>query len=129
MGMLVLALDASTNTGWAVFDHQGNLIKYGVLTAKAEDFNVNNDPHKSPLYPYNIVTASDHMGLLIRALYDDIPADYIVIENTNKGKNRHTQRQLEFIHKAILDEFQDVNDKIVYLDTSYWRALNNFKID
>ena len=82
--MRVLALDASTKSGWALFV-DGKLSESGALTpVKVEDFNVNKDPQKSPKYPYNIVAAADKIAELV---HDELllvhgPLDVVVVENT-----------------------------------------------
>ncbi len=123
--MRVLALDASTKSGWALFV-DGELTDSGALApVKIEDFNVNDDPHKSPKYPYNIV---DGAHKIARQVYDLVTGiavrpDIVVIENTNKGRNRHTQRILEFMHFTILMMLRDLPMDMVYMDTSEWRSI------
>jgi nucleotide-binding universal stress UspA family protein len=117
----ILSLDASTKTGWALFV-DGNLSKSGVLPkVSIEDFNVNKDPEKSPKYPYNVVDGAAQVVRQIEALLVQEQADFVVVENTNKGKNRHTQRLLEFIHKDLLDALRARSFPMAYLDTSEWR--------
>ncbi len=121
--MRVLALDASTKCGWALFV-DGKLVESGALPpVSIEDFNVNDDPHLSPFYPYNVVYGA---RLIAKQCVDICYAknpDVIVVENTNKGKNRHTQRILEFIHYVLLSKFEDRPWLIRYMDTSEWRKL------
>ena len=122
--MRVLALDASTKTGWALFV-DGELVDSGALApVKIEDFNVNKEPNLSPLYPYNVVDGAEAVGdSLVKFVRDQFPLDAVVIENTNKGKNRHTQRILEFIHFHFLRRMRAHGDLIHYMDTSEWRSL------
>ncbi len=117
----ILALDLSTYTGWAVLDAvSGNLLDYGNLVCTVEDFNVNGRPETSPLYPRNIKLAADDMGLQVYNLICSISPTVVIIENTVKGRNRHTQRILEWIHKSVFDAVGP-EYKIVYLDPSQWR--------
>jgi len=122
--MRILALDASTKTGWALFV-DGKLVESGALPpVSVNDFNVNRDPHLSPYYPLNVVHAAETMANKIERLLEVYgPLDAVVVENTNKGKNRHTQRILEFIHFCMLKLFQNRTQKMAYMDTSEWRSL------
>lgn len=123
----ILALDLSSSTGYAVF-HGKKLAKFGILVAKAQDFDVNKKPEKSKLYPYNVVSAANLMATQVADLVSTEAPDAIVIENTVKGRNRHTQRYLEFIHKAVLDLLEPYESKITYMDPSQWRSLINLRL-
>jgi hypothetical protein len=126
--MKVLSLDVSSKTGYALFEN-GHYISSGSLEKIAlEDFNVNKDPDKSPKYPWNIIDAAESMAQSILALYSDHKPDVIVIENTVKGRNRHVQRYLEFLHSAILRILRPLNKPIVYIDPSAWRSLVGLKL-
>jgi len=122
--MRVLALDASSKSGWALFV-DGILTDSGALApVKIDDFNVNKDPHLSPLYPYNIFDGARQVSIVVHEqLMKCSPIDVVVIENTNKGKNRHTQRFLEFMHFCILGMLRSVKQPMLYMDTSEWRKI------
>jgi len=134
--MRVLALDASLKSGWAVFE-DGKLTGSGALNAvEVPDFNVQKDPNRSRFYPYSIVDAADAVADAVFQLSYETGGkvswtahghDVLVIENTNNGKNRHTQRLLEFIHMAILKKFRPVVP-IVYMDSSEWRSVVGLKL-
>lgn len=134
--MRVLALDASLKSGWAVYE-DGKLTASGALTkVDVQDFNVNKDPQLSRFYPYNIVDAAEAVADAAFQLsyetggkvsWTNPGHDVLVIENTNKGKNRHTQRILEFIHAALLKRFRSVVP-IVYMDSSEWRRIVGMKL-
>ena len=113
--------------GYSVFEDD-HLLKYGLLEVEIEDFNVNKNPDQSSLYPFNIVKAADQMATMIFQIYDWHRPDELIIENTVRGRNRHTQRLLEFIHKAILDECIIRKIKPVYLDPSKWRFILDMKL-
>ena len=119
--MKILALDVSTKTGWALFDTllANPLVKYGNILVKIEEFNVMH-PEKSLKYPYNMVDAADKLANLISNLCIEHNPDIVIIENTVKGKNRHTQRVLEFFHKSILDLLRKF--KVQYVNPSDWRS-------
>lgn len=123
----VLALDASTKTGWALFT-EGSYVSSGALEpVRAVDFNVNKDPNLSPQYPYNIIDAAEGMAQSILTLVLENKPDSIVIENTVKGRNRHTQRLLEFIHSAILRALRGVAP-LCYMDPSEWRSILGMRL-
>jgi hypothetical protein len=123
MAHRVLSLDASTKTGWALFVDR-ELLKSGALPkVKVEDFNVNKDPQKSPKYPWNIMDAAEAMSRLMADLVAEHKPDYVVIENTNKGKNRNTQRLLEWIHYVWVRNMRHLPIVLKYMDTSEWRSL------
>jgi len=118
----VLALDLSTHTGWAVFE-SGNLTAKGLLEVPVLNFNVNKKPEKAPDYPFNLLDASNQMAGLVLNLWKAHAPDVVVIENTVMGRNRNTQRLLEFIHKSVLEILRFHKVKPLYMDPSEWRAL------
>lgn len=121
--MRVLALDASTKCGWALFV-DGKLVESGALApVSIEDFNVNKDPHLSPLYPYNILDGAEDVARLLWNKVRETRPDVVVLENTNKGKNRHTQRILEYIHFSFTRGFRNHPHMLKYMDTSEWRKI------
>ncbi len=116
----LLSLDVSTSTGWALFV-DGKLECSGVLPkVLITDFNVNKDPQKSPAYPWNIITAAEKVVDQIEELINSLGPTDLVVENTNKGRNRNTQRALEFQHFALLKRIQG-KFPMKYRDTSEWR--------
>jgi hypothetical protein len=122
----ILALDVSTKTGWALF-RDDKLIEYGQLHSKVEDFNVNDFPDHSPKYPFNIIDAASLMVDKIMELVAKFCPTDIVIENTVKGRNRHTQRCLEFLHCLLLLRLR--GRRIVYLDPSTWRFALKLRLN
>lgn len=123
--MKLLALDLSTNTGWALFE-DGKLIGHGHLKkVLVKDFNVNNHPNKSKLYPKNIVDAAETVAYEVQTLLVDSSPDCVIVENTVKGKNRHTQRLLEYIHFTVS---KVLNFKFFYMDPSEWRAVVSLRL-
>ena len=123
----ILSLDLSMSTGYALIEN-GRLLDSGLLTTTLEDFNIKNYPDRQPGYPYNIVNAADEIANKVWSLVLLTDPDHIVIENTVCGRNRHTQRCLEFIHKAVLDRCYDVRGKIRYLSPSEWRKTLNLRL-
>lgn len=125
--MKILALDLSSSTGIALLEGKKGqklptLREYGSSKIEIEDFNVNGYPNKSPKYPKNIIEAAENVALSVKHTVDLWKPDIIVIENTVKGRNRHTQRLLEWIHLMVLTQINDF-DKVVYMDPSEWRKI------
>lgn len=124
--MKVLGLDLSTHTGWCLLektDGTPNLLQYGELSSPINNFNVNDNPNKQKEYPYNILDAANRMGQYILSVVEENKPDKIIIENTVRGRNRHTQRALEFIHKSVLDKIRHREKDIIYMDPSEWRSI------
>lgn len=128
--MVLLALDLSTKTGYAVFDN-GTLTHYGQVDVKIEDFNVNDRPEKASSYPWNILTAVSSMMNHIQELVNKFNPDFIAVENTcGRSRNRNTQRVLEFLHYGFLQLLihNNLQNKFKYLDVSEWRKITNLRL-
>ena len=63
-------------------------------------------------------------------LINDFAVDKIYIEQTNRGINRHSQKELEFLHYGILKRIFDKSypEKVNYVDTSAWRSLLKIRL-
>lgn len=115
--MVVLALDISTSAGYAVL-RDGVLVCAGTIKSKKKI-----DEYGT--YPYSYTKMAEYMA---QAMYKKVLAtdpDVVVIEETNKGKNRYTQKALEFMHLSILtllaqDKYMD---RVKYVNTSDWRRM------
>lgn len=125
--MKILALDISSKTGYSVFQ-DGHLTDYGQVRVEIENFNVNDYPEKAPGYPFNLMSSSKRMSELIIELERTHDPDLVVIENTVRGKNRHTQRFLEFIHCHVLGSLRSRREQIKYLDPSEWRSVLSIRL-
>jgi Holliday junction resolvasome RuvABC endonuclease subunit len=124
----LLSLDLSTSTGWALFvdgqrADQGRFPKISI-----RDFNVNAHPEKSPSYPRNIMDAAHELAKLVTQKIAEIKPDHIVIENTVKGRNRSTQRCLEWCHFAVLGEIYAAKIPFTYMDPSQWRTILDIRL-
>lgn len=113
--MVVLALDISTSAGYAVLS-DGVLVCAGTIKSKKKI-----DEYGD--YPYSYSKMAQYMA---RAMYNKVLSsdpDIIVIEETNKGKNRYTQKALEFMHLSILTLLAQgkYSDRVRYVNTSDWR--------
>ncbi len=124
----VLALDLSTKVGWALFVDGVYEASGALPQVKIPDFNVNADPNLSPLYPWNLMDGADRVGQSIDELFvaKGTPAT-VVIEQTVRGKNRHTQRCLEWIHGAVLRAVRG-RTTLCYLDPSEWRRIVDMRL-
>jgi len=121
------ALDLSSKTGWSIFD-ENELKDYGRLDCKIVDFNVNKEPNKSPHYPYNIMDASKDMVDKVMVILNTYKVGHVVVENTVKGRNRNTQRFLEWLHYATCEKFREKGIVFKYMDPSEWRAALNIRL-
>ena len=115
--MRVLSLDISTNTGYALLDKERVCpILWGNVwnEEKVDTFGS---------YPYSYLKAADTIAHKIQRIVERHQPDSIVIEETNKGKNRYSQKILEFIHCRVLDRLNYLpwQPRIFYISTSVWR--------
>ena len=125
--MRILALDASTKCGWALFEN-GAYARSGALPQiKVEDFNVNAEPNHSRFYPYNVVDAARQVAVKVGNLVGETGPDVVVVENTVRGRNRNTQRLLEFCHLEILRMLRNAVP-VVYMDPSEWRKIVDMRL-
>lgn len=120
--MIVIGLDLSTKAGYAIVNN-GNLADFGLIKAKdkkvysIEDFNM-------------ILKSKDISDGVYKILASYLP-DSVFVEQTNSGRFRSSQKQLEFIHFAFLNsciEELGIPDKIKYIDTSRWRSVVGIKL-
>ena len=117
--MILLALDMSTKTGWALFKDGVQPESFGLITKRIE--------WSTYEYPKNFVLVAEDVANQIIGIVNQNPdITDIVIEETNKtGRfgSRHSQKILEFIHLAI-NQILLVGSphiKVHYLNTSDWR--------
>lgn len=122
-----MSLDLSTSTGFAILD-SGKLTDSGLVKAPIEDFNVNDFPERSSLYPYNIIDAAEEIAKQVTDIARHAKPDTVVIENTCKGRNRNSQRALEFIHFAVIRELKSAGIRVSYIDVSRWRSILGLKL-
>jgi len=126
--MKILSLDLSSETGWCIFidglyHTSGTLEKVYI-----EDFNVNKHPNKSNKYPQNIVNAINEIIVKIDEKYLEFKPEIIVIEGSVKGRNRHTQKFIEWMHLMVFLKFKELA-VINYMDVSEWRKIVNLRLN
>ncbi|CAB4127269.1 hypothetical protein UFOVP75_112 [uncultured Caudovirales phage] len=114
--MRTIGLDLSTKTGFAVVDD-------GALTHK-QTITLDKDILAYGSYPFCLLSAMDELIAKIEksVLEYHGPNTLVVIEQINLGKNRNSQKTLEFIHCSVLSMLRKNNIlNVVYLDSSQWR--------
>lgn len=119
--MKILGLDISTKTGYAVMD-DGALIDYGLLKVNAVK-----DEHQEDF------AMLERANLVTQKIMDIIlthDPDKIVVEQTNQGSFRGSQKQLEFLHCTFLTEIvaRNLKNKVFYVDTSKWRSILKIRL-
>lgn len=123
--MVVLGLDISTSSGWAV-RRDGKLEEYGTVVTPLTLAEYGE-------YPWNYLQSSYIMAESLWSIIDLYKPDVVVIEETNMGRSRYTQKILEWIHRAIVAKLRTLEGtKVIYLSSSIWRqtlGLTMSKID
>jgi hypothetical protein len=118
--MKLLSLDVSTKTGFAIIDTDTEtLIEYGKIEAGHLD-------EYGP-FPRNYSKLAQAASLMITDLLARTKPDLIVVEQTNLGRARFTQKILEFLHCAFLMTVPE-SYPIVYISTSKWRSALQMKL-
>jgi Holliday junction resolvasome RuvABC endonuclease subunit len=120
----ILGLDISTKTGYAVFDDK-KLVAQSVFMAGPASKYIGPD-----LESYKFIYIARSIASVIKNIIEKYNPNFIYIEQTNNGRNRTTQKLLEFIHFATLAGLEDTvyGSKIRYIDTSAWRKTLGIKL-
>ncbi len=123
--MRVLALDISTSAGWCLLE--GEVGQTPKILDSGSIVNPDGLKHLGK-YPWNYLAGARQLvaGLieLIEKKSKDGPF-LIVIEETNMGRNRYSQKILEFLHCLILEYLWTnfIHEDVVYVNTSDWRKI------
>ena len=124
--MKILGLDMSTKTGYAILN-DGSIDAVGLLTRSSKSIN-----EKAQVFieDFSFLSDANDIATQVVDLIKLNAVDYIYIEQTNKGRNRTSQKQLEFIHCRTLELIKGLGlAKIVrYVDTSAWRRALKVKL-
>lgn len=117
-----ISLDISTNTGFAIFNGS-ELDTYGLITVKVPEYksDIKKFSDFPKAYPYNFLEASLTMANQIKDLLAEEKIEYVVMEHTEKGKQRLSQRILEWFHFAIVKMLVDQSIPFSYILVSDWR--------
>lgn len=124
MSKRYISLDISTNTGYAIFQDT-TLIKYGIFSKKVRDYKADVKTYKDfpDCYPNNFLITVDAITSMCMKIIDANNIDMVIIEHTEKGKQRLSQRLLEWIHLAIVKELKRRNTPFKYILVSDWRMV------
>lgn len=118
MTMKTLALDLSTSTGYAVLHGSdpelATLGVYGTIQLPKIVLEYG-------VYPYCYMNAALSMAEQVMLKVREIDPDQIIIEEINLGFSRYSQRILEFIHFAIIQELAKLDKPVKYISSSIWR--------
>lgn len=116
--MRVLGLDIAGKTGWAMIESsRPGEVTTGLLQPSKGSI-------KSGLEVEGFLNAGLDLGQMIENLVKTQKPDFIVIEQTNLGKSRTTQKYLEFLHFGTLAVLQESGHLglSAYIDSSEWRS-------
>jgi hypothetical protein len=112
--MIFLGLDLSTKTGYAIL-RDGQLVDFGKINAKESSESV---PE------YAMIARAESVSAKVTEILQLHRPDLVCIEQTNLGRSRSTQKELEFIHYAVLSCLKwGFKDRVIYVDTSAWRSV------
>jgi Holliday junction resolvasome RuvABC endonuclease subunit len=118
--MKILGIDLSYHCGYAVLDGDTNrLLDKGII--QLDDLNVISIGDLPIDFQY--LENAKAMATALSNLIATTNPDIIVIEETNQGKNRWSQKGLEFAHAILLERIllAGLASKVRYLDSSKWR--------
>jgi hypothetical protein len=122
--MRVLAFDISSKTGFAVIE-DGKLISYGLIKP-SKIYN------PEEIDDINAVRNACKISSNLMDKIAEVVPDKVFAEQTNAGRFRSSQKELEFIHFAflydIIKNFQNYIPNLAYVDTSKWRSILQIKL-
>jgi hypothetical protein len=130
--MKCLGLDISTKAGWAVLSQKedGSVVfeRSGLLTndRTALEFGA---------YPKGYRLAAENLGRQLADLVRAHRPDVVIVEETNQGKNRYTQKLLEWIHLSFQQHWDGAWDDSTwptvpepkYISTGTWKHTLGLK--
>jgi len=118
-----LALDISTKTGFAIFDNE-KLVQCGLIKLekpshyKADVKTFKDLPQD---YPLGFMVSATELADECLKVYEENACELVVIEHTEKGRARLSQRLLEWINYEVANRFVEQRISIQYLFVSDWR--------
>ena len=125
----ILSLDVSSKTGYAVLDIDEDEDKT-LLGMQLFDYGLVRMPtplDEAGIYPWNYLAASKEMGVELCKLVAKYDPRVVVVEEVNKARARYSQKLLEFLHSALLNNLSNITNgvqtpAVFYLSTSEWRS-------
>ena len=123
MAKKLLSLDLSTSTGWALFDGRWKLETFGIFIEKPKSYKAEIKTYLDyPMaYPNNFIDCATRVASQVDDLIEKHKPDAIVIEETNRGRQRFSQKLLEFIHFTTIGVLTKREIKPLYLTQKCWR--------
>lgn len=79
-------------------------------------------------YPWCYSAAAASIAGRLAELAERFRPDVIVVEETNLGRNRYTQKILEFIHQELLRLLRPLDIPVRYINTGEWRRVAGVSI-
>lgn len=124
---VVLGLDLSLHTGYAVFQGPNEIIAYGLIESVVEDYRSQITKHSElpSVYPRNFIVAAEDVASKCQQIWQAFKPDLVVIEHTEGSSRRFSQRLLEFIHFAVTKSLYNDQVTFKYLLNSDWRRPLN----
>ena len=126
----ILGLDLASRTGYALFDGRV-LVDFGYFKEIETPFSKAFPGGKD--HPWDLLKVVEDTiegitnGLLL--LEQQYGSFEIVIEQTNKSRNRFSQKLLEWLHYDLCKFLKGTSIKVHYIDTSAWRKTLNIRLD
>lgn len=122
--MRYIGLDISTNTGYAIFD-DNVLSTYGVFTRKVEGYKADVKSYKDfpECYPNNFIKTIEEITSECIKIIEDHKVEMVIIEHPEKGKQRLSQRLLEWTHLTLVKELNNKKIPFKYILVSDWRSV------
>ena len=119
-----ISLDISTNTGYAIF-HDSNLIKYGCFTKKVSEYKADVKTYQDfpNSYPNNFIEVADAITVMCLKLIRLNDIQMVIIEHSEKGKQRLSQRLLEWMHLTLIRELNRNQIPYKYILVNDWRKV------
>jgi hypothetical protein len=114
--MKILAIDmAASKSGWAIYI-DGKPIRYGTCF-------IDKEQSEFGLYPFCFPQYARYAATKLAELVDFEKPSEVILEETNPGKNVYSQKSLEHVHFAFIEEMDKRKISLTYIRTGVWRKL------
>lgn len=118
----------ASKTGYSVFVN-GELKDWGIITPDTPTPKFVKFRYDDSHHPYDYLDFTVGYGDSIIEIIKEINPDVVGFEQTNKGRNRWTQKLLEFLHFYVNYKLRELNIPAKYIDTIKWRGRLGIKLD